>query len=172
MSGWPRWLRMPGWPHGPLSPRVRHNSRQAGPHEASTRHPRCRAVLALCAQPATRSAGEGLLARCTQPRRPRASAACCGEARKAGCGEARAAAHNASTSTLSARSPSVSVNCHWLHRVAEPRHCCGVLSRGRAAPRPSEGAQVGQPHRPGLAFRSGNHVRCLLPLDEEHRTTG
>ncbi|KAJ1641007.1 hypothetical protein T492DRAFT_925334 [Pavlovales sp. CCMP2436] len=58
--------------------------------------------------------GEGLLARCTQPRRPRAGAACCGEARKAGFGEARAAAHNA-------RLPSVSVNCHWLHRVAEPR---------------------------------------------------
>ncbi|KAJ1618019.1 hypothetical protein T492DRAFT_1095706 [Pavlovales sp. CCMP2436] len=76
---------MPGWPH-------------AGPHEASTRHPRCRAVLALCAQPATRSAGEGLLARCNQLRRLRAGAACCAcfsEARKAGCGEARAAAHNA-----------------------------------------------------------------------------
>ncbi|KAJ1627191.1 hypothetical protein T492DRAFT_1026725 [Pavlovales sp. CCMP2436] len=155
MPGWPRWLRMPGWPHGPLSPRARHNPRQAGPREASTRHPRCRAVLALCAQPGTRSAGEGLLARCTQPRRPRAGAACCGEARKAGCGEARAAAHNASL-------PSVSVNCHWLHRVAEPR----------TAPRPSEGAQFGQPHRPGLAFRSGNHVRRLPPLDEEHRTTG
>ncbi|KAJ1640869.1 hypothetical protein T492DRAFT_926710 [Pavlovales sp. CCMP2436] len=68
---------MPGWPH-------------AGPHDASTRHPRCRA-------PRTRSGGEGLLARCTQPRRPRAGAACCGEARKAGCSEARAAAHNAST---------------------------------------------------------------------------
>ncbi|KAJ1616054.1 hypothetical protein T492DRAFT_1109178 [Pavlovales sp. CCMP2436] len=89
MPGWPRWLRMPGWPHGPISPRARHNSRQAGPHKASTRHPRCRAVLALCALPATRSAGEGLLARCTQP-------PCCGEARKAGCGEARAAAHIAS----------------------------------------------------------------------------
>ncbi|KAJ1619563.1 hypothetical protein T492DRAFT_1084600 [Pavlovales sp. CCMP2436] len=76
---------MPGWPHGPLSPRARHNPRQAGPHEASTRHPRCGAVLALCAQPGTRSAGEGLLARCTQPR----------EAHTAGCSEARAAAHNA-----------------------------------------------------------------------------
>ncbi|KAJ1639232.1 hypothetical protein T492DRAFT_938331, partial [Pavlovales sp. CCMP2436] len=67
MPRWPHWLRMPGWPHGPLSPRARHNPRQAGPHEASTRHPRCRAVLTLCAQPGTRSAGEGLLARCTQP---------------------------------------------------------------------------------------------------------
>ncbi|KAJ1616222.1 hypothetical protein T492DRAFT_1108071 [Pavlovales sp. CCMP2436] len=80
MPGWPRWLRMPGWPHGPLSPRARHNPRQAGQHEASTRHPRCRAVLALCAQPVTRSA------------------ACCGEARKAGCCEAQAAAHNAKSS--------------------------------------------------------------------------
>ncbi|KAJ1618023.1 hypothetical protein T492DRAFT_1095524 [Pavlovales sp. CCMP2436] len=94
---------MPGWLHGPLSPRVRHNPRQAGPHEASTCHPRCRAVLALCAQPGTRSAGEGLLARCTQLRRPRASVACCIEARKAGCGEARAAAHNASTSSWERR---------------------------------------------------------------------
>ncbi|KAJ1633820.1 hypothetical protein T492DRAFT_978243, partial [Pavlovales sp. CCMP2436] len=68
--------RMPGWPHGPLSPLARRNPRQAGPHEASTRHPRCRAVLALCAQPGTRSAGEGLLARCTQPRRLRVGAAC------------------------------------------------------------------------------------------------
>ncbi|KAJ1632566.1 hypothetical protein T492DRAFT_987659 [Pavlovales sp. CCMP2436] len=82
-------------PHGPLFPRARHHPRQAGPHEASTRHPRCLAVFALCAQPGTRSAGEGLFARCTQPRRPRAGAACCGEARKVGCGEARAAAHNA-----------------------------------------------------------------------------
>ncbi|KAJ1633321.1 hypothetical protein T492DRAFT_981981, partial [Pavlovales sp. CCMP2436] len=139
MPGWKRWLRMPGWPHGTLSPRARHNPRQVGPYETPTCHSRCRAVLTLCAQPGTRSAGEGLLAQCTQPRRPRAGAACCGEARKAGCGEARAAAHNA-------RSPSVSVNCHWLHRVAEPRRCCGVLSRGRAAPRPSEGAQVGQPY--------------------------
>ncbi|KAJ1631310.1 hypothetical protein T492DRAFT_996181 [Pavlovales sp. CCMP2436] len=89
---------MPGWPHGPLSPRARHNPRQAGPHEASTRYPRCQAVLSLCAQPGTCSAGEGLLARCTQPRRPRAGAACCGEARKAGCGETRAAAHNARSS--------------------------------------------------------------------------
>ncbi|KAJ1622467.1 hypothetical protein T492DRAFT_1062106 [Pavlovales sp. CCMP2436] len=137
MPRWPRWLRMPGWPHSPLSPRARHNPRRAGPHEASTRHLRCQA-------PGTRSAGEGLMVRCTQPR----------EARKVGCGEARAAAPNA-------RSPSVS-----------PRCCCGVPSRGRAAPRPSEGAQVGQPHRPGLAFRSGNHARRLPPLDDEHRTTG
>ncbi|KAJ1628879.1 hypothetical protein T492DRAFT_1015203 [Pavlovales sp. CCMP2436] len=74
---------MPGWPNDSLSPRACHNPRQAGPHEASTRHPRCEAVLALCAQPGTRSA---------------AGAACCGEARKAGCGEARAAAHNARSS--------------------------------------------------------------------------
>ncbi|KAJ1631300.1 hypothetical protein T492DRAFT_996897 [Pavlovales sp. CCMP2436] len=74
MPGWPRWLRMPGWPHGPLSPRAR-----------------------------TRSEGEGLLARCTQPRRPRAGATCCGEARKACCGEARAAAHNARTSSWERR---------------------------------------------------------------------
>ncbi|KAJ1621513.1 hypothetical protein T492DRAFT_1069524 [Pavlovales sp. CCMP2436] len=39
MPGWPRWLCMPEWPHGPLSPRARHNLSQAGPHEASTRHP-------------------------------------------------------------------------------------------------------------------------------------
>jgi len=47
------------------------------------------------------------------------------------------------------------LRAHRLHRVAEPRRRYGVPAHGRAAPRPLEGAQVGQPRRPG---RGGGDV--------------
>ncbi|KAJ1623093.1 hypothetical protein T492DRAFT_1057850 [Pavlovales sp. CCMP2436] len=47
------------------------------------------------------------------------------------------------------------LRAHRLHRVAEPRRRYGVPAHSQAASRPLEGAQVGQPRRPG---RGGGDV--------------